>query len=268
MPARSSAALIAMPPRSIAVESGERARELADRRAGRRDDHRTGHGASLTDTATARCTERSTSVGTGGSRFRYWRGSVRAHADEQSRSTHPHAPSSRARPARSIGGAAAARRRSAARWCKADEQEMFAGIASEEKDPRKSIHVEEFPLPELAPDEAYVAVMASAINFNTVWTSIFEPLPTFGFLKRLGKESVLGQAPRPAVPRDRLRRVRVSCCASAPRCATGSRATRSPCTALRRRPGPVGARRLDDGDEPAHLGVRDATSAASPRSRS
>src|SRR3954462_14973309 len=75
---------------------------------------------------------------------------------------------------------------------KADEQEMFAGLPSEDKDPRKSIHVEEFPLPELAPDEAYVAVMASAINFNTVWTSIFEPLPTFGFLKRLGKESVWG----------------------------------------------------------------------------
>jgi crotonyl-CoA reductase len=34
--------------------------------------------------------------------------------------------------------------------------------------------------------------MASSINFNTVWTSIFEPLPTFGFLKRLGKESVWG----------------------------------------------------------------------------
>ncbi|MGQ0824422.1 MAG: crotonyl-CoA carboxylase/reductase [Actinomycetota bacterium] len=76
---------------------------------------------------------------------------------------------------------------------KADEQEMFAGLASEEKDPRKSIHVEEFPLPELAPDEAYVAVMASAINFNTVWTSIFEPLPTFGFLARLGRESVWGK---------------------------------------------------------------------------
>ena len=43
--------------------------------------------------------------------------------------------------------------------------------------------------PTLAPDEAYVAVMASSINFNTVWTSIFEPLPTFGFLDRLGKES-------------------------------------------------------------------------------
>ena len=48
------------------------------------------------------------------------------------------------------------------------------------------------PLPELAPDEALVAVMASSINFNTVWTSIFEPVPTFGFLQRLGRESVWG----------------------------------------------------------------------------
>ena len=71
-----------------------------------------------------------------------------------------------------------------------DEQTMFEGLASEDKDPRKSLHVDEVATPELAPDEAYVAVMASAINFNTVWTSIFEPLPTFGFLKRLGKESV------------------------------------------------------------------------------
>src|SRR4051794_12921442 len=75
---------------------------------------------------------------------------------------------------------------------RADEQEMFAGMPSEEKDPRRSTHVEDFPFPEVAPDEAVVAVMASSINFNTVWTSIFEPLPTFGFLKRLGKESVWG----------------------------------------------------------------------------
>src|SRR5205823_11853506 len=40
---------------------------------------------------------------------------------------------------------------------------------------------------------AVVAVMASAINFDTVWTSIFEPLPTFGFLERLGKESQWGK---------------------------------------------------------------------------
>jgi crotonyl-CoA reductase len=73
------------------------------------------------------------------------------------------------------------------------ETEMFAGIASAQKDPRASLHVEDVPLPELAPDEAYVAVMASSINFNTVWTSIFEPLPTFGFLDRLGKEGVWGR---------------------------------------------------------------------------
>jgi len=72
------------------------------------------------------------------------------------------------------------------------EQEMFAGLASDDKDPRQSLHIDEVPLPELAPDEALVAVMASSVNFNTVWTSIFEPLPTFGFLKRLGKESVWG----------------------------------------------------------------------------
>src|SRR5919109_5267963 len=74
-----------------------------------------------------------------------------------------------------------------------DEVELFNGLLSEEKDPRKSIHVDEVPLPELAPDEAVVAVMASAINFNTVWTSIFEPLPTFLFLDRLGRESVWGK---------------------------------------------------------------------------
>src|SRR4051812_1384736 len=61
---------------------------------------------------------------------------------------------------------------------KAGEVDMFEGIASEDKDPRKSTHVEDFPLPELAPDEVYLGVMASAINFNTVWTSIFEPVPT------------------------------------------------------------------------------------------
>ena len=69
---------------------------------------------------------------------------------------------------------------------------MFEGMASSEKDPAVALHIGDVPTPELAPDEAYVAVMASSINFNTVWTSIFEPLPTFGFLERLGKESSWG----------------------------------------------------------------------------
>ncbi|HEY3702593.1 MAG TPA: crotonyl-CoA carboxylase/reductase, partial [Acidimicrobiales bacterium] len=72
------------------------------------------------------------------------------------------------------------------------ETGMFEGMESADKDPRRSLHVEEVAVPELAPDEAYVAVVASAINFNTVWTSIFEPLPTFLFLERLGRESRWG----------------------------------------------------------------------------
>jgi crotonyl-CoA reductase len=69
---------------------------------------------------------------------------------------------------------------------------MFDGLASEEKDPRKSLHVDEVPLPPLGPGEVLIAPMASALNYNTVWTSIFEPLPTFGFLERMGRMSDLG----------------------------------------------------------------------------
>ena len=68
-----------------------------------------------------------------------------------------------------------------------DEQEMFAGLASNEKDPRRSLHLDEVPVPELAPGEALIAVMASSINYNTVWSSIFEPVSTFGFLDRYGR---------------------------------------------------------------------------------
>ncbi len=75
----------------------------------------------------------------------------------------------------------------------ADEADMFAGMTSKEKDPRKSLHLDEVPTPEVAPGEALVAVMASAINYNTVWTSIFEPVSTFGFLKRYGRISDLAK---------------------------------------------------------------------------
>ncbi len=74
-----------------------------------------------------------------------------------------------------------------------DDADMFEGLASREKDPRKSLHLDEVALPELGPGEAFVAVMASAINYNTVWTSIFEPVSTFGFLERYGRVSPLGK---------------------------------------------------------------------------
>jgi crotonyl-CoA reductase len=43
-------------------------------------------------------------------------------------------------------------------------------------------------MPELAPDEVLVAVMASSINYNTVWSAMFEPLPTFDFLRRFARQ--------------------------------------------------------------------------------
>ena len=49
-----------------------------------------------------------------------------------------------------------------------DEVEMFAGMATRDKDPRRSLHVEQVPTPELAPGEALVAVMASADRKSVV----------------------------------------------------------------------------------------------------
>ena len=74
-----------------------------------------------------------------------------------------------------------------------DEADMFDGVASRDKDPRKSLHLDEVPVPELGPGEALIAVMASSINYNTVWTSIFEPVSTFGFLDRYGRTSPLAK---------------------------------------------------------------------------
>jgi crotonyl-CoA reductase len=79
-----------------------------------------------------------------------------------------------------------------AAFIRKDEQDMFEGMEHEAKDPRKSLHIDEAPTPPLGPNECLIAVMASAINFNTVWTSIFEPLPTFKFLERFAREGELG----------------------------------------------------------------------------
>jgi crotonyl-CoA reductase len=74
-----------------------------------------------------------------------------------------------------------------------DETDMFAGIAIADKDPRKSLHLDEVAVPELGPGEALVAVMASSVNYNTVWSAIFEPLPTFAFLTRYGRRDALSR---------------------------------------------------------------------------
>jgi crotonyl-CoA reductase len=74
-----------------------------------------------------------------------------------------------------------------------DDETMFEGIPTRERDPRKALRIEDVPVPELGPGEALVAVMASAINYNTVWSSIFEPVSTFAFLRRYGRTSPLAK---------------------------------------------------------------------------
>src|SRR4051794_16865618 len=69
----------------------------------------------------------------------------------------------------------------------AEDAETLGKLPRSEKKPSLAMHVEEVPLPELAPDEVLIATMASSMNFNTVWSAIFEPVPTFAFLNRYGK---------------------------------------------------------------------------------
>ncbi|RKN47034.1 crotonyl-CoA carboxylase/reductase [Streptomyces hoynatensis] len=78
----------------------------------------------------------------------------------------------------------------------AEEVDAFRGVA--DKDVRKTLHVGLVPMPEIAPDEVLLAVMASSINYNTVWSATFEPVPTFAFLERLGRQG--GWAARHARP--------------------------------------------------------------------
>jgi crotonyl-CoA reductase len=54
-------------------------------------------------------------------------------------------------------------------------------------DVRETLKVGEIPMPELAPDEVLVAIMSAALNYNTVWSARFEPIPGFLFLDFLGK---------------------------------------------------------------------------------
>jgi crotonyl-CoA reductase len=72
-----------------------------------------------------------------------------------------------------------------AAYLRAGDATMFWDVA--DKDVRKSIHIGEVAMPELAPDEVLIAVMAAGINHNTVWSATFEPVPTFKFLARYGR---------------------------------------------------------------------------------
>jgi crotonyl-CoA reductase len=61
-------------------------------------------------------------------------------------------------------------------------------IPEANRDPVSTLRIERMATPSIAPDEVIVAVMASSINFNTVWSSIFAPIPTFKFLDKMAKD--------------------------------------------------------------------------------
>jgi crotonyl-CoA reductase len=65
-------------------------------------------------------------------------------------------------------------------WAEPEETRQRADV-------RETLKVGEVPMPELAPDEVLIAVMASALNYNTVWSARFEPIPGFVFLHNLAQ---------------------------------------------------------------------------------
>ncbi|MGW3539757.1 crotonyl-CoA carboxylase/reductase [Nocardia niigatensis] len=67
-----------------------------------------------------------------------------------------------------------------------DDQTLFDGIT--DRDVRRSIRIGRIPMPDLAPDEVLVAMMASSINYNTVWSATFEPVSTFRLLNGFARQ--------------------------------------------------------------------------------
>lgn len=54
-------------------------------------------------------------------------------------------------------------------------------------DPAEALRTEDVPRPPLGPGDVYVAVMASSLNYNTVWAARGRPVSTFDLLHRLGE---------------------------------------------------------------------------------
>jgi crotonyl-CoA reductase len=82
-----------------------------------------------------------------------------------------------------------------------EEESMFDGYADSDIDIRRSLHVDQVDLPDIAPDEVLIATMASAINYNTVWSAMFRPISTFRFLEQLDRQEPDGRGPRHAIDR-------------------------------------------------------------------
>lgn len=74
-----------------------------------------------------------------------------------------------------------------AAFTRREDEHLFAA-GDTDRDVRRSLHVGDVPLPPIAPDEVLVAVMASAVNYNTVWSAMFLPISTFRFLDHFARQ--------------------------------------------------------------------------------
>ncbi len=68
-----------------------------------------------------------------------------------------------------------------------EDEERVKRMPRSEKDPASNVYYEQVPLPPLQQGEVLVAVMASGINHNTVWSALFEPLSNFSYLAEFAR---------------------------------------------------------------------------------
>jgi crotonyl-CoA reductase len=69
----------------------------------------------------------------------------------------------------------------------AADQEAFSDVPAGQKDPRRTLRVQEVPTPRPGHGEVLIAVLASSINYNTLWSTKFEPISTFRSLRTYGR---------------------------------------------------------------------------------
>lgn len=76
--------------------------------------------------------------------------------------------------------------------CLRRSEEGIFGAGETDRDVRRTIHLDEMAMPEIEADEVVIAVMASAINYNTVWSATFLPVSTFRFLDQYARTGSRG----------------------------------------------------------------------------
>ncbi|MDX1959313.1 MAG: crotonyl-CoA carboxylase/reductase [Leptospiraceae bacterium] len=69
-------------------------------------------------------------------------------------------------------------------------KKMYASLIRPERygDPEKAFQIEEIDIPEIAPDEVLVAVMAAGVNYNNVWAALGFPVDVIAARQKKGEK--------------------------------------------------------------------------------